>query len=424
MPTTLNDVARPLPPFERPPNPDRRSGLLKGLVALAAAGLVAGCASTTHGSSLTPPGRGVQNISGALPAVSPTPAPAEQRGCKDGNGHAGCQVKKNPNFAASSSPVGGLTAAQLRQAYGLPPAAGSASISGQTIAVVAAFESKSAEADLGKYRSQFGLPACTTKNGCFTKVVLSGGDDKGGGDGGDTGGPATTTWSDEIALDLAMASASCPTCKLMLVEAGADDLDSLASAVNVAASYHPAAISNSWGVVEGGNQAGIDAGAQAAFNHPGIAITASAGDSDVVEFPAASPFVTAVGGTTLTADGSLRGWSESAWGPTGNGCSTMFPVPAWQTAANGCAGRFVADVSMLADYTPGVAVYSTAEGGWVVLGGTSVGAPFVAGLYAQAGDYGAATVGAPNLYANLAKLNPVTGAFGNTNGSPNGVAGF
>ncbi|HEY0613374.1 MAG TPA: hypothetical protein VGC96_01990, partial [Candidatus Elarobacter sp.] len=82
------------------------------------------------------------------------------------------------------------------------------------------------------------------------------------------------------------------------------------------------------------------------------------------------------------------------------------------------------DVSVIADYNPGVAVYSSAEGGWLVLGGTSVGAPFVAGLYGAANDYGAATVGAPNLYANLAKLNVVSGPAGGTNGSPNGLTGF
>jgi subtilase family serine protease len=415
-----------VPPFERPPEPDRKPGLyVKALVALMAAGAVAGCASSHGSSSLTPTGRSLQNISGALPAVSPTPAPADQRGCKDGkDGHAGCTVKKNPNIPVSSSPTGGLTAAQLRKAYGLPPASGAASASGPLIAIVAAFEDKTAESDLAKYRSQFGLPPCTSKSGCFTKVISSSGSGDGDGGAGDVT-RAPTTWADEIALDLAMASASCPTCRLLLVESGGDDLDSLADAVNVAAAYHPAAISNSWGVVEAGNQAGIDPGAQAAFNHPGIAITAAAGDLDVVEFPASSPFVTAVGGTTLTADGSARGWSESVWGQTGNGCSTMFPVPAWQTTVpSGCAGRFIADVSMLADYSPGVAVFSTAEGGWVVLGGTSVGAPFVAGLYAQAGDYGATTIGAPGLYANLSNLNIVSGAAGQTNGSPNGLAGF
>jgi subtilase family serine protease len=424
MPITVSDVSRPLPPFE-PPSQDRKPGLyVKALIALMAAGAIAGCAST-HGDSLTPEGRSHQNISGALPAVSPTPAPAEQNACDDGNpGDAGCRVKRNGDVPVSSSPTSGLTPAQLRKAYGLAPLASGAVANGPLIAIVAAFESKAAEADLGTYRAQFGLPACTSGTGCFTKVMMTGarvppGQAKKAGIVGQL-----STWSDEIALDLAMASASCPTCRLLLVEAGGSDLDSLASAVNLAASYNPAAISNSWGVVESGNVAGIDPGAQAAFNHPGIAITVAAGDSGVVEFPAASPYVTAVGGTTLAADGSARGWSESVWAPSGNGCSTMFPVPPWQTTANGCTGRFVADVSMIADYNPGVTVFVGSEGGWVVLGGTSVGAPFVAGLYAQAGDYGASTTGAPRLYANLSQLTAVSGAAGQTNGSPNGLAGF
>ena len=245
---------------------------------------------------------------------------------------------------------------------------------------------------------------------------------------GDNGPKAGgTTWSDEIALDLAMASAACPTCRLLLIESAGEDLDSLASAVNTAASYGPVAISNSWGVTEGdGNAAGIDPDAQAAFNHPGIAITASAGDvAGQVQFPASSPFVTAVGGTTLTADAtSPRGWSETAWAQTGFGCSIVFAAPSWQNGS-ACSGtRSVADVSMIADYNPGVAVYSTAEGGWIVLGGTSVGAPFVAGLYAAANDYGAGTVGAPQLTANASMLNPVAGPAGATLGSPNGLAAF
>jgi subtilase family serine protease len=99
----------------------------------------------------------------------------------------------------------------------------------------------------------------------------------------------------------------------------------------------------------------------------------------------------------------------------------MFAVPNWQNASACTTGRAVPDVSVIADYNPGVAVYSTPEGGWVVLGGTSAGAPFVAGLYAAANDYGAATVGAPSLYANASRLNVLGGA---TLGSPNGLAGF
>ncbi|HEY0382800.1 MAG TPA: hypothetical protein VGC72_11410 [Candidatus Elarobacter sp.] len=425
-PPPSTDVSRPLPPFDRPPQRPRIAR--KALFAACTLALAAGCAAGGGGGSLTPQHRTAENIGRALPGVSPTPAPADQASC-DGDGKdAGCHVKKNPNTGVSTTPAAGLTPAQLRSAYGLTPFSGTATPAGPLIAIVDAFENKDAEADLGKYRSQFGLPACTRNNGCFTKVMLrkaSGEDGQARSDGGKKS--AGTTWSDEIALDLAMASAACPTCRLLLVEAGGEDLDSLADAVNVAASYNPTAISNSWGVTEGGgNAAGIDPGAQAAFNHPGIAITASAGDiAGQVQFPASSPFVTAVGGTTLTPDASSpRGWSESAWAQTGFGCSIIFAAPAWQSAA-GCSGtRSVADVSMIADYNPGVAVYSSAEGGWVVLGGTSVGAPFVAGLYAAANDYGAGTTGAPKLAANASMLNPVAGPAGATLGSPKGLGAF
>ena len=431
MPYDLADVSRPLPPFDRPPEPRHQpaKGVVKALFLLVAAGVVAGCAaaggslapSVTHGGP-----RDGANISRALPAASPTPFPADQAGCGPGpaNG-ASCGVTKNPNHPASKTPSGGLSPAQLRAAYGLP-AASTTAVAGPAIAIVVAFDNPTAEQDLATYRSQFGLPACSSQNGCFQKVIIA------PTPGNPPPAPApkknsadATTWADERALDLAMASAACPNCRLVLVEAVGEDLDSLANAVNVAASYGPAAISNSWGVPEGGgNVLNIDSGAQSAFNHPGIAITASAGDlgAGAVQFPASSPYVTSVGGTTLTADATAaRGWDETAWTGSGNGCSIMVSLPSWQGTAAPCNGsRSVPDISMLADSTVGAAVYNTAEKGWIVLGGTSLGAPFVAGLYAAAANYGAGTVGAPNIYANLGQFNAVPG----TNGSPNGLAGF
>ncbi|HEV3086269.1 MAG TPA: hypothetical protein VGX96_03505 [Candidatus Elarobacter sp.] len=425
-PTAPADVTRPLPPFDRPaPAPDApRIAPLKALCAAAVLALAAGCAASGGSGSLAPHARTVNNIARALPATSPTPAPASGQSCNDGDQRdAACGVQKNAAIAASRTPASGLTPAQLRSAYGLTPYASGGTVSGPLIAIVDAFEDKDAESDLATYRAQFGLPACTSSNGCFTKVIMSGAKLPPGQAKKLNNGTGTETWADEIALDLAMASAACPTCRLMLVEAGGQDLDSLADAVNTAASYNPAAISNSWGVLEGGgNTANIDPGAQAAFNHPGIAITASAGDLGQVQFPASSPYVTAVGGTTLTQDASTaRGWRESPWAATGTGCSVMFAVPAWQKGSACTTGRAVPDVSVIADYNPGVAVYSNNEGGWIVLGGTSAGAPFVAGLYAAAGDYGAGTVGAPSLYANAGLLNVLGGA---TLGSPNGLAGF
>jgi subtilase family serine protease len=425
---TAPDVSRPLPPFDRPAHPmsETKGIALKAIITAFGFLVVAGCAASGGGSSVAPQGvRHTQNIAGALPATSPTPAPAESQTCDDGNKNdAGCHVQKNPNVAAAKTPAGGLTPAQLRSAYGLP-AASSAAPNGPTIAIVDAFEDKNAESDLGVYRQQFGLAACTSQNGCFTKVMMAGAKMPPGQAKKLNNGTGTATWADEIALDLVMASAACPNCKLLLVEAGGQDLDSLASGVNLAATYNPASISVSWGVLEGGGNApNIDPDAQAAFNHPGIAIAASAGDiAGQVQFPASSPFVTAVGGTTLTADSSPRGWSESAWAQTSSGCSIMFPLPAWQTASGCTSGRSVADVSVIADYNPGIAVYSTVEGGWVVLGGTSAGAPFIAGLYAAAGDYGAGTVGAAKLYASTTGFNPVAGASG-TLGSPDGLGAF
>ena len=392
--------------------------------------VIAGCASS--GGSLTPhksTSGGLQqanNISRALPAASPTPVPAEAAGCGTATGtQANCQVTKDGNTSASSSPTHGLSPAQLRGAYGLPAYTGGGTPAGPLVAVVAAFDDSKAEQDLGTYRRQYGLPACTSDNHCFTKYQMK------ATPGAPPPSPApkkgttdATTWADEIALDLAMVSAACPNCRIVLVEALGQDLDSLADAVDYAASLNPVAISNSWGVTEGGgNVPNIDADAQAAFNHPGIAITASTGDLGIgqVQFPASSPYVTAVGGTSLTADPTNpRGWAETVWSGSGNGCSIMVGLPSWQTVAGGCAARAVPDISMLADSRLGVTVYSSAEKGWVTLGGTSVGAPFVAGLYGAANDYGAGTIGAPGIYAALGSLNPVTG----TNGSPNGLAGF
>jgi subtilase family serine protease len=432
LPTTTTDVHRPLPPFDRAPEPAERATKAlraKAFFAVVAAAVIAGCASS--GGTLTPHKttsgglHQANNISRALPAASPTPVPADQAGCGTATGiQANCQVTKSGT--ASSTPTSGLSPAQLRSAYGLPAASGgTAAPTGPLVAVVAAFDDGSAEGDLGTYRKQFGLAPCTSGNHCFTKFQMK------PTPGAPPPSPApkkgttdATTWADEIALDLAMVSAACPNCRILLVEALGQDLDSLADAVNYAASQNPVAISNSWGVTEGGgNVPNIDADAQAAFNHPGIAITASAGDLGLgqVEFPASSPFVTAVGGTSLTADPTQpRGWTETVWSGSGNGCSIMVGLPSWQTAAGTCAARSVPDVSMLADSAVGVTVFSSAEHGWVTLGGTSVGAPFVAGLYGAANDYGAGTVGAPGIYANLGALNPVSGV----NGSPNGLAGF
>jgi subtilase family serine protease len=145
-----------------------------------------------------------------------------------------------------------------------------------------------------------------------------------------------------------------------------------------------------------------------------VAITASSGDSGFgVIWPAASQYVTAVGGTSLKTASGARGWSETAWSGAGSGCSAFEPKPtAWQKDT-GCARRTVADVSAVADPNTGLGVYDTANScgsssfcdllislglasgldGWAQVGGTSLSSPLVASVYTLAGNTSSITYG-------------------------------
>lgn len=295
---------------------------------------------------------------------------------------------------------GGFGPADLKSAYNI-----SGTGAGRTIAIVDAYGYTNAEADLAVYRQQYGLPACTTANGCFSKVNQNG-----------VAGNyprQNTGWAQEAALDLDMASALCSGCKIVLVQANSASLADLAAAVNTAARLGANVISNSYG----GGETGAT-NYESAYNHAGIAITVSSGDSGYgVQFPASSPHVTAVGGTALTRASNARGWNETAWSGAGSGCSTVFAKPNWQTDTL-CGTRMEADVSAVADPNTGVAVYGpTGKGtqsGWMVFGGTSVAAPVVGGIYAVAGDSPTAAQG---LYTKSSNLNDVTSGSNGSCGS-------
>ncbi|WP_329242666.1 putative Ig domain-containing protein [Actinoallomurus sp. NBC_01490] len=320
----------------------------------------------------------------------------------------------------------GLGAADLKSAYALPSGG-----SGQTVAIIDAYDDPSAESDLATYRSQYGLPACTTANGCFKKVNENGGSSLPSADSG---------WAEEISLDLDMVSAVCPSCKILLVEANQPSMDDLGTAVNTAVSLGAKFVSNSYGGSEDSSDPSADS---AYFNHPGVAITVSSGDDGYgVEYPAASRYVTAVGGTSLSRASNTRGWSETAWSGAGSGCSAYDTKPTWQTDT-GCSKRTVADVSAVADPNTGLAVYDTyGVGGWVVVGGTSASAPIIAGVYALAGAPAAGSYPSSFPYAHTGALNDVTsGSNGSCSpsylcraaagydgptglGTPNGVTAF
>jgi subtilase family serine protease len=294
--------------------------------------------------------------------------------------------------ANCANPSGGYGPCDLRSAYALPSASAGG---GQTVAIVDAFNDPNAESDLAAYRSYYGLPACTTANGCFEKVNQSG--VQGSYPGGNTG------WAEEISLDLDMVSAVCQNCHILLVEATTNSFLNLATAENTAAALGATEISNSYGGGEFSGETGYDS----YYNHPGIAITVSSGDGGYgVEFPAASQYVTAVGGTSLTAAGNTRGWSETAWSGAGSGCSAYETKPSWQK--DGCGGRTVADVSAVADPATGVAVYDTYNtSGWLVFGGTSVASPIIASVYALAGNASTVNYGS-YPYGHTSALNDVT----------------
>ncbi len=263
----------------------------------------------------------------------------------------------------------GFGPTQLRSAYKIT---GTGSTS-TTVAVISAYGYPNAESDLATYRAQFGLPACTTANGCFRKVNQ---------DGGTGSFPELNLgWAVEAALDLDMVSAICRNCKLLLVEANAATFEDLAIAANTAATLGAHVINNSYGGDEG-----FGAEYESYYYHPGIAVVASTGDLGFGfgnEFPAASPYVTSVGATSLATAANSRGWTETAWIGSGSGCSTMFAKPTWQHDT-GCAGRMIADVSAVGDPNTGVAAFaptSDTSSAWLVLGGTSVAAPIISGVY-------------------------------------------
>jgi PKD domain/Subtilase family len=339
--------------------------------------------------------------------------------------------------AAASGPAGGLTPAQLAGAYGYDPTAGG---TGQTVAIVDAFDDPRIEADLGEFDKNYGLAECTTANGCFRKV---------GQTGGATPAADETGWSAEISLDVEAVHAVCAKCRILLVEADSESDEDLAAAVDEAVALGATEVSNSYG----GRESELGEAEQAAYDHPGIPIAAATGDNGYYGWdfvneplfgegeeepatPASLPTVVAVGGTSLKLNPDGTRASETVWnnngpgddsggpaeqpqGAAGGGCSQLFAAQPWQSdvagfAATGCEdARLSADVSAVADPFTGVDIYDSfncgerceQEGfgnGWVTIGGTSLSTPIISAMYALAGGGGGVRYPALTLYAPAA----------------------
>ncbi len=297
----------------------------------------------------------------------------------------------SPTYSGSGV-GGGYAPADLRSAYDLPSASAG---SGQTVAIVDAYDDPDAESDLSRYRSHYGISACTTASGCFKKVNQSGG----------TSYPsANAGWAVEISLDLDMVSAACPNCHILLVEASTNSYTNLFTAEDEAVTLGASEISNSWAGEEFSEETSDDS----YFHHAGVPIFASAGDEGYgVEYPAASQFVVSVGGTALTPASNSRGWSETVWSGTGGGCSAYESKPAWQTHSPDCSKRTDNDIAAVASPETPVSVadsyklpaeFSQPETGWTLVGGTSVSSPLMAGTMALANAYTKTFGGADAFY--------------------------
>jgi len=337
-----------------------------------------------------------------------------------------CMVLINTGVAEKSAAAQAATPAatpsgygpsQLQSAYNLASAA-AANGSGETVYLVDAYDYPTAQADLNTYRSQYGLPACGS--GCFTKVNQNGATSPLPAAAGSNG------WDVEEALDIDMVSAICPLCHITLVEANSANNSDLYTAENSAVSSGAKFVSNSWG---GSEYSGETSDANTYFNHPGVAITVSAGDSPGPEFPAEAEFVTAVGGTTLSTASNSRGWTDSPWSDSGGGCSADEPAPSWQSSSvTGCSHREDNDVSADADPNTGAAIYNSySQGGWLQVGGTSESSPIIASVFALAGTPASGSYPSQDIWTHEPNgLYPVGSGYSSVPGwgTPDGTTAF
>jgi len=336
---------------------------------------------------------------------------------------------------ASAGVISTYSPAQIRAAYGLPvlPVAG-ASLSatqaaqlgaGQTIYIVDAMHDPNIAAELSAFNQKFGLLTCTTKaiavtaslplaaasaSGCEFSVVYN----TASGTMASAAPAYDAGWATEIALDVQWAHATAPLARIILIEAPDASLNSLLGAIKLANLMGPGIVSMSFGAPEGDWTASVDA----TFASANMTYLAATGDSGAaVSWPAVSPNVVAVGGTTLTYAGTGTR-TEVSWSGTGGGTSQYTATPSYQANAvpgmGSVAHRTVADVAFNADPASGQYVVVIAPGSasvnWLSAGGTSLSTPQWAGLIAVANASRALVakpaLGAPHavLYGQIASV--------------------
>jgi hypothetical protein len=393
----------------------------------------------------------------ALPAGVTTACPQTESA-----GQASCDALVS-SATATSPPANTYGPAQVQAAYDLQTLYNDDSYSTQgmlqTVAVIGAGYDPTVADDLNEYRSQYGLPACTTTDGCLTVVDQS----------NQTQDPGFTS---QIAISLDMVSAACPNCHLLLVQAASNTMPDLLTAVDTAVADGASIINEPYTGQEFNGETSDDAQYLASLPG-GVEITVPAGNDPpygyagsggqaATQYPAASPYVTSVGGTNLDqaesgstactiAEGGARGWCEEAWSGTISGCSQYEPRPVWQSTATGCSGRADNDVAAVASSTesPDDPMAYYYDGSWGATGGTGTAAAIVAGIYADGGTPAAAASCDPTVsaagcaaaypyeypggsyttpgdaYPYFSGLNPITSGTnaGSVNGAPDPCTG-
>jgi subtilase family serine protease len=348
----------------------RHGGLMKGARNLAIVALLLVVATPVLGQ-----GQGAEHAAILIPDSS-----LEHAGDVGARAHTNHLIKFDPQFGGTSP--SGETPQSIRSVYNLPSTGGSG-----TIAIVDAFHYATAENDLNVFSSAFGLPPCTTANGCFRVITL--------------GTRTNCGWAQEAALDIEWAHAMAPNANIVLVEAATNSFADLFHAVDVAkAASGVTQVSMSWGGSESSGEAANDSH----LLQPGVVFFASSGDTGgTTIYPGVSPNVVSAGGTTIHRDKNGNFTGETGWSGSGGGPSKYEPRPSYQDGISAIVGtaRGVPDFSFDADPNSGVSVYDSTRcqgaSGWLVFGGTSVSSPSLAGIVNLAG-------GAPDTASELATI--------------------
>lgn len=364
--------------------------------------LADGAALVTPSSSLLRPGSGRAHTNLHLfhPADGlPTASPANS-----GPPFAGNYNETPASIACIYALVTPVTGCNPQKVSAVPNGGG------RVIAIVDAYDAPNATSDLTVFSQNFGLPPPTAAN--FQVVYAT------------SSGTSTPTppaydpgWEMEISLDIQWAHAMAPDAKIILVEAPSDSLSDLLAAVTLAGSLVTAGgggqLSSSWGGSEFSGESTYDS----TFTAAGVAYFAASGDTPGTLYPAVSPNVVAVGGTSISRNrttGKFLG--ESAWADGGGGASQMESRPAYQSSIERIVGsaRGTPDLSAIADPNSGVWIYDSNGGGWIVVGGTSVATPVVAGITNLVGAFRiSSNAELTHLYSNQSQYTDIkTGSCG------------